>query len=124
MINWDWTPSELERRERVKCGETVLANCGGQGCDKRLIEWATANGLFVYIDRPGRGRKGSIWGNPFKLGPDGDRDAVCERYRAYLEGSPDLLSKLESLRGKVLGCWCYPERCHGGILIERLETKE
>jgi hypothetical protein len=21
----------------------------------------------------------------------------------------------------VLGCWCYPDACHGNILIEQLE---
>jgi hypothetical protein len=25
----------------------------------------------------------------------------------------------EALRGgKVLGCWCYPDACHGNVLLE------
>jgi hypothetical protein len=28
---------------------------------------------------------------------------------------------LKKLKNKVLGCWCYPEKCHGDILIKILE---
>ena len=26
--------------------------------------------------------------------------------------------ELNKLKGKNLGCWCYPEKCHGDVLIE------
>ena len=74
----------------------------------------------VYIGRPARGLKGSIWGNPFKIGPDGTREQVIEKYRTYILSKPELLGQLESLRGKTLGCWCSPQRCHGDVLIELL----
>jgi len=66
----------------------------------------------VYIGRP------SKWGNPYTVGVDGTRDEVCERYRTYLLGETNLLSSLPELKGKVLGCWCAPQRCHGDILAE------
>lgn len=66
----------------------------------------------VYIGRP------SKWGNPFKLGDDGTRDEVIEKYRAWLQTQPELLLALPELTGKVLGCWCAPEKCHGDVLLE------
>ena len=50
----------------------------------------------VYIGRP------SKWGNPFKLKKGDDRDAVLEKYRAWLLTQPELLAQLDELRGKVL----------------------
>lgn len=70
----------------------------------------------VYIGR------GSKWGNPFKIGRDGDRAQVIEKYRAHLASRPDLLAALPELRGKVLGCWCAPLPCHGNVLIEQLSS--
>lgn len=65
----------------------------------------------VYIGRP------SKWGNPFRVGVDGTREEVIEKYRQYLTERPRLveLAKKE-LRAKVLGCWCPPKSCHGEIL--------
>jgi hypothetical protein len=81
----------------------------------------------VYIGR------GSKWGNPFVIGPDGNREQVIEKYRQYLlynekfgKDIPDnkeLLAALPELRGKVLGCWCRPKACHGDVLIELLQEQ-
>ena len=68
----------------------------------------------VYI---GRGL-GSKWGNPFEIGPDGNRAEVIEKYRAWILTQPELLSQLDELKGKVLGCWCSPLPCHGDVLVE------
>jgi hypothetical protein len=35
-----------------------------------------------------------------------------------LPTQPDLMARLPELKGKVLGCWCAPEACHGDILSE------
>jgi ribosomal protein L37AE/L43A len=78
----------------------------------------------VYIGRPARGLKGSIWANPFHIGKDGTREEVVEKYREYILGNPELLARLEELRGKTRGCWCSPERCHGEVLIELLEARQ
>lgn len=60
--------------------------------------------------------RGSIWGNPFKIGEDSSRSQVIEKYQNYLLTKPDLILKIGQLKGKVLGCWCAPLPCHGDIL--------
>jgi hypothetical protein len=72
----------------------------------------------VYIGRP------SKWGNPFKIGRDGTREEVLAKYEAYIRARPDLMECLEELRYAVLLCWCYPERCHGDILVKLLEERD
>ena len=74
----------------------------------------------VYIGRavPRSGFRASVWGNPFIIGKDGTRPEVMEKYRAWLLANPTLLGRLPELKGKVLGCWCAPEACHGDILSE------
>lgn len=73
----------------------------------------------VYIGRP------SIWGNPFSHLENSKaqfktatRDEAVEKYRLWILTQPELLAKLPSLKGKVLGCWCAPARCHGDVLAE------
>jgi len=74
----------------------------------------------VYIGRAARGLEGSIWANPFHIGKHGNREEVIAKYRQYILSRPDLLARLEELRGKTLGCWCAPLPCHGHVLIELL----
>jgi len=69
----------------------------------------------VYIGR------GSPWGNPFKIGVDGNRDEVIAMYEIYILQNPQLLSRLSELKGKILGCYCAPQRCHGNILEKLLK---
>jgi len=71
----------------------------------------------VYIGR------GSRWGNPFFIGPDGTREEVCAKYLKYLLDNKELLAALPSLRGKVLGCYCAPKLCHGDILIHVMQQR-
>lgn len=66
----------------------------------------------IYIGRP------SKWGNPFKVGKDGTRKEVIEKYRAWILDQPDLMNSLPELEGKILGCWCKPKACHGDILAD------
>lgn len=68
----------------------------------------------VYIGRPGK------WGNPFSVKEHG-RQRCIELYREYILGRPDLLHALTELDGKVLGCWCRPQACHGDVLVELLQ---
>jgi hypothetical protein len=107
-----WSEDESARRERAKAGITVVAHLRGDD-DKHLRMWAQFNGLLVRVDR------NSEWGNPFEMPADGDRDTVCAHYALYyFPYKPSLLNKIHSLKGKVLACWCYPERCHGDYLAE------
>jgi len=104
-----WLDDEKERKAAVVAGQTVIANAER---DKNLVQWAEQKGLGVKINR------GSIFGNPFVLNKDGDRNAVCDAYRDhYLPNKPSIQKKLPELKGKVLVCHCYPERCHGEELI-------
>ena len=73
----------------------------------------------IYIGRPGK------WGNPYKVGIDGSRVQVIERYRAFLRGRPDLIAAARAeLRNKVLGCYCKPLPCHGDVLAEVADGKD
>ncbi len=65
----------------------------------------------VYIGR------GSPWGNPFKIGPDGDRAAVVAKHEAWLRGRHELLRTIGELRGRDLVCFCAPATCHGDLLL-------
>ena len=68
----------------------------------------------VRIDRRTR------WGNPYRVGKDGTREEVIEKYRQHLwrcvKGHKVKLKDLAALHGKTLACWCAPEPCHGEVL--------
>lgn len=74
----------------------------------------------IYVGR------GSPWGNPFTHKPLADTQAQFQvssraeavaKYEDWLLAQPKLMARLHELRGKVLGCWCYPLRpCHAEIL--------
>lgn len=83
-------------------------------------------GDAVYVGRasPRRGLAESAFGNPFKIGPDGTRAEVIEKYRSWLLGSQELLLRLPELRGRRLACWCKPLPCHGDVLAELVDADE
>jgi len=120
----DWTPDEWARRQRVQAGESVLANVG-KGKDENIVGWARRTGRLVYIGGLCRWRPDLVgpypWANPYRIGRDGNRDAVCDLYAQHLANSPALLARLPELRGKVLACWCAPLRCHGEEILKALE---
>ena len=67
----------------------------------------------VYIGRP------SKWGNPFTIGQDGTREEVINKFREYIWNNKELFEACKKeLKGKKLGCWCFPHACHGDILSE------
>lgn len=68
----------------------------------------------VYIGR------GSPWGNPFKVGIDGNRDEVINRFRVEILPNLDL----RPLHGKDLVCFCAPKKCHGDVIMEVLYAQE
>lgn len=76
-----------------------------------------ARGLLVRISRPGP------WGNPFPLAKGAgevERAAVISAYAGWLDGQPELLTRLPELAGKALGCYCAPLACHGDVLSRRI----
>lgn len=80
----------------------------------------------VYIGRevPEHGIAGSKWGNPFVMTDDSDkeRERAIAAYRDWVVAQPELMSSLEELRGRRLGCWCSPKPCHGDVLVELIEA--
>lgn len=74
---------------------------------------------IVYIGR------GSIWGNPFKIGCNKTRDDVIGWYRTYLwsqiRDGDVTIDMLKALDGKRLACYCAPLKCHGDIIKSAVE---
>ena len=95
---------DLELINRMKQGETVVLN---MNTNFHAMKWAKDNNRYQQIDR------WSDWGNPFMLNSDGDRDTVCESFKIYFDLKLGLKAKVKELKGKALGCHCYPLRCHG-----------
>jgi len=66
--------------------------------------------------------RGTPLGNPYRIGPDGSRDEVIEKYRIHLEaalreGRPDIVDALRGLREETdLVCSCAPRPCHGEVI--------
>ena len=77
--------------------------------------WVVHCKIHQYDIYVGRGR-GSKWGNPYKIGIDGTREEVIQKHKLWLLKQPALLSCLDELKGKILGCWCAPQACHGDLL--------
>ena len=69
----------------------------------------------VRISRPG------LWGNPFIIGKDGNREEVIQKYKEWIVTQPQLMDLLPTLEGKRLGCFCAPLACHGDVLVELLD---
>ncbi len=63
----------------------------------------------VYVGR------GTPWGNPFKIGKDGTRAEVCDKFEKNILPNLDV----SELRGKNLVCWCAPARCHADALLRK-----
>lgn len=95
-----------------------------------LKDWCE-NPQNVYIGRKGvliiNGKRfpkeNSKWCNPFKITDNCTRDEVIEKYKKMILSSP-LMASLHELKGKNLGCWCKPDKCHGDVLIKLLEKCE
>lgn len=66
--------------------------------------------------------RGSVWGNPFVVGRHGTRTQVIDMYETRLKGLIDSgevsLESLASLHNQPLLCYCYPNRCHGDVLVK------
>jgi hypothetical protein len=60
----------------------------------------------------------TVWGNPYYISDERTREDVIKLYVRHLLAHPELIERARTeLRGKVLGCWCKPEACHGDVLV-------
>jgi len=68
-----------------------------------------------------KGAKKSKWFNPFSEKKYG-RDKCIDLYKEYLLNNSELFNNISELSGKVLGCWCKPNKCHGDIIIQLISS--
>lgn len=69
----------------------------------------------IYIGR------GSIWGNPYPMYNESERESVIHGYRLYLwkqiqSGKIDR-PMLLSLCNCRIACFCAPKACHGDVIV-------
>jgi hypothetical protein len=80
----------------------------------RTKGWRKPEGAVV-VARPSR------WGNPFRVGVDGDRAECVAAYRRALERgelSFTMADVRRQLGGRDLACWCpLGEPCHADVLL-------
>ena len=76
----------------------------------------------VYIGR------GSPFGNPFRIGRDGNREQVIElytqRFMVLMLTDAKFRICIQALKGKRLGCYCKPLACHGDVIVDYLDGGE
>ena len=72
----------------------------------------------VYIGREWAGLPQSKWHNPFHEWNCQSRAHCIRLYEEYIRGNAKLMAAIPELIDKVLGCWCYPEPCHGDVLLK------
>jgi hypothetical protein len=78
---------------------------------KRAKGWRMPENT-ISVARPGR------WGNPFKIGPDGDAAEVVRRFECEMPEFTREAARLE-LRGKNLACFCnLGDPCHADVLLK------
>lgn len=72
-----------------------------------------SNAHVVRVDR-----LSSNYGNPIVVIEEKDRDTACDMFMEYaiwrIKRQPHWL---DPLKGKYLGCWCAPKRCHADTLL-------
>jgi hypothetical protein len=72
--------------------------------------------------------RGSLLGNPFVIGKDGTREEVIEKFRVYfydrIKNDECFRLAVLQLKGRTLGCFCKPQKCHCDIYVEYLERGE
>jgi len=84
--------------------------------------------IVVFIDKQRFPKCSSNFANPFKIDKDGTRDEVIQKYKTYiikkLKDNVFLQKELIQMKGKNIGCWCFPEPCHGDVLLELIDNYE
>ena len=98
-------PVAFGREGSTPSGDTRVVHCKKERFD-------------VYVGRP------SEWGNPFshRMGTlaevkvDSVEEAIAA-FELWVREQPALIARIKrELKGKVLGCWCFPKPCHANVL--------
>lgn len=78
----------------------------------------------VYIGRPGP------WGNPYTSKPSnihgvqyvGSVTEAILQFETWARSDPQYVARIKrELKGKILGCFCKPQPCHGDVLARIAE---
>jgi len=80
-----------------------------------------------YIGRPGP------LGNPFFMRNESERNYVCDQYEKWFyeqlnKNNAEVFIEIRKLlrlaesKDLVLGCYCYPKRCHGDTIKKYLDS--
>jgi len=117
--------------QRLAAGPTALF--GGEQAALALLSGPPSRGPPV--PAPASGAKGGwrpldlyvgrndrlgdpTWGNPFKVGKDGDAAKCRSAYEEWLRTNEVLWQRLAELRGRRLRCHCAPGApCHSDVLV-------
>jgi hypothetical protein len=119
-----WFLFDLVQRRRCCMSTICVVNVKTRGKPRQIWE--------QYIGRGCYGLVGSVLANHFKIGRDGTREEVIEKYRVWLTDhlnkpgpSPikEEMARLWTIHHNyghryplTLFCWCAPERCHGDVI--------
>jgi hypothetical protein len=71
----------------------------------------------LYIGREMPRLLQSKWHNPFHVWQCDSSTDCIRRYEKYIRGNVDLMAAIHELSDQALGCWCYPNFCHGDVLV-------
>jgi len=78
-------------------------------------------GRWFYIGRP------TLWGNPFELTSESERDLVLLKFAEYWYAPKQKWIRERAMRelpaDSTLLCYCAPKRCHGDIIAGYLAWK-
>jgi Domain of unknown function (DUF4326) len=99
---------------------------------RRTVKVFSPNGLPVKcVDRTSR------WGNPFKIGKDGTREEIIQKYRTWFLTGTDsrkigrfivdpqsLRERIHELKGFNLACCPADLACHADFLLEQANQLE
>ena len=67
-----------------------------------------------------------IFGNPFSVKEYG-RAGCIRKFKEYfldrVENDPPFRAEVLKLQGKILGCFCKPEACHGDVIAQWVDKQ-
>lgn len=86
-----------------------------------FVQWSN-DPNHIYIGRHNMYVKApqSKWHNPFTVKKYGLEKALS-LYEKRIRDNRELMDSLCELKGKELGCWCKPEKCHGDVLVKLIK---